>query len=207
MKKKLVATVLAISMLTLTLAGCGASKDTPAQDNAAPAAEEAEPAGEETEQEAAAAENGATDEIYIPLIALGYSHQFWQAVKSGADQAAADYGVKITFEGPEQETMVDKQVDMLKTVVQNNPDAICMAAIDEESVNSILQEQKDGGIPIVGFDAGVGDIANVTCSVDNEGAGALAADHAAELLGGSGKIAVLGHSETTTDAVARVVGF
>ncbi|MFT6683747.1 MAG: ribose transport system substrate-binding protein, partial [Loktanella salsilacus] len=52
-------------------------------------------------------------DIYIPLISKGFQHQFWQAVKSGADQAAAEFGVRITFEGPDNETMVDRQIDML----------------------------------------------------------------------------------------------
>ncbi|MCS6456966.1 BMP family ABC transporter substrate-binding protein, partial [Burkholderia thailandensis] len=30
-------------------------------------------------------------EAYIPLISKGFQHQFWQAVKSGAVQAAKDY--------------------------------------------------------------------------------------------------------------------
>ena len=28
----------------------------------------------------------AADEIYIPLVSKGFQHQFWQAVKQGADQ-------------------------------------------------------------------------------------------------------------------------
>ena len=46
---------------------------------------------------------------YIPLISKGFQHQFWQAVKQGAEQAAKVYNVTITFEGPESESMVDKQ--------------------------------------------------------------------------------------------------
>ena len=36
-------------------------------------------------------------EAYIPLISKGFQHQFWQAVKAGAMQAAKDYKVKVTF--------------------------------------------------------------------------------------------------------------
>jgi ribose transport system substrate-binding protein len=52
-------------------------------------------------------------EVYVPLISKGFQHQFWQAVKAGADQAGKDLKVKVTFEGPETEAMVDKQIDML----------------------------------------------------------------------------------------------
>src|ERR1700732_1919150 len=53
------------------------------------------------------------DEAYIPVISKGFQHQFWQAVKAGAEQAAKVQNVRITFEGPETEAMVDKQIDML----------------------------------------------------------------------------------------------
>lgn len=177
--KKFLALMLAIVMV-LSMVACGA-KDDAAKDDGKP---------------------------YVAMIALGYGHQFWQAVKQGAEQAAEEYGVTITFEGPEQETMVDKQVDMLKTAIQNKPDAICMAAIDIESVTAILNEQKAAGIPVIGFDAGLGDeLPQVTVSCNNEEAGKLAAQNAAELLNGEGKIAIMGHSETAPDAIARVEGF
>lgn len=179
--KKFLALMLAVLMV-LSMAACGAQ-----------------------DADDAASEN---DKPYVAMIALGYGHQFWQAVKQGAEQAAEEYGVTITFEGPEQETMVDKQVDMLKTAIQNKPDAICMAAIDIESVTAILNEQKAAGIPIIGFDAGLGDeLPQVTVSCNNAEAGKLAAQNAAELLGGEGKIAIMGHSETAPDAIARVEGF
>ncbi len=56
-------------------------------------------------------------EVYIPLVSKGFQHQFWQAVKSGAEQAAKDFKVKVTFEGPETEAMVDKQIDMLSAAL------------------------------------------------------------------------------------------
>ena len=178
--KKFLALLLAVLMI-LSMAACGA--------------QDAQEAPED-------------DKPYVAMIALGYGHQFWQAVKQGAEQAAEEYGVTITFEGPEQETMVDKQVDMLKTAIQNKPDAICMAAIDIASVTDILNEQKAAGVPVIGFDAGLGDeLPQVTVSCNNEEAGKLAAQNAAELLNGEGKIAIMGHSETAPDAIARVEGF
>ena len=63
----------------------------------------------------------AQQEIYIPLISKGFQHQFWQAVRQGAEQAAKDYKVKITYEGPETEQQVDKQIDMLSAALAKNP--------------------------------------------------------------------------------------
>ena len=41
------------------------------------------------------------DEPYIPLISKGFQHQFWQAVKAGAEQSAKAQNVRISFEGPD----------------------------------------------------------------------------------------------------------
>ena len=43
-------------------------------------------------------------------------------MKAGAEQAAKDYKVKVTFEGPETETMVDKQIDMLSAALAKKPE-------------------------------------------------------------------------------------
>ena len=144
---------------------------------------------------------------YIPVIALGFQHQFWQAVKMGAEQAAADYDVFITFDGPEAETMVDKQVDMMKTALGKNPVGLAMAAIDPEAIRTDLESAKAKGLKVVGFDAGVGDMGDVHCSTDNYGAAVIAAENAARLLGEQGKIGIVGHSQTMVDAVKRVDGF
>jgi ABC-type sugar transport system substrate-binding protein len=97
----------------------------------------------------------AQDEIYIPLISKGFQHQFWQAVKSGADQAAEEFGVRITFEGPDNETMVDRQIDMLAAALANKPAAIAFAALDSQAAIPLLRQASEVGIPIIAFDSGV----------------------------------------------------
>ncbi|MGI6696569.1 MAG: ABC transporter substrate-binding protein [Christensenellales bacterium] len=145
---------------------------------------------------------------FVPVLPLGVAHQFWQAVKSGAEQAAEEYGVEIVFDGPEEETMVDKQVDILRANLANEKlGAVVMAAIDIESVRDLLEGVKAKGMPVVGFDAGVGPVADAHCSTSNYAAGELAAENAIRLMGKEGKIGVVGHSQTVVDAVARVEGF
>ncbi len=145
---------------------------------------------------------------FVPVLPLGVAHQFWQAVKAGAEQAAAEYGVEIVFDGPQEETMVDKQVDILRAnLARENLVAVTMAAIDIESVRVLLEDVKAKGIPVVGFDAGVGPVADAHCSTSNYAAGELAAENAIRLMGKEGKIAIVGHSQTVVDAVARVRGF
>ncbi|MBN2047220.1 MAG: ABC transporter substrate-binding protein [Anaerolineaceae bacterium] len=154
------------------------------------------------------AEDEKTGGYYIPVISKGFQHQFWQAVKLGAENAAKDYDVEITFEGPESEAMVDKQVEMFQTALDKNPDAICLAALDSKALIPQLEAAQAAGIPVLGFDSGVeSDIIVTTAATDNVAAAALAADKMAELIGGSGKVAVIVHDQTSRTGIDRRDGF
>ncbi|MCV6603154.1 MAG: ABC transporter substrate-binding protein [Cohaesibacter sp.] len=150
----------------------------------------------------------AADKIYIPLVSKGFQHQFWQAVKAGADKAAGEFGVEITFEGPDNETMVDRQIDMLAAALAKKPTAIGFAALDSQAAIPLLRQAKEAGIPVIAFDSGVdSDIPLATASTDNVAAAALAADKMAELIGGKGKVAVVAHDQTSRTGIDRRDGF
>ncbi|MCB0050662.1 MAG: substrate-binding domain-containing protein, partial [Caldilinea sp.] len=179
---------------------------------AAPVAPAAPAGGEEAAAtEAAPAEAAADDAAakpYIPVISKGFQHQFWQAVKLGSEQAAADYNVDITFEGPATEAEVDRQIEMLTAALAKNPAAICLAALDTQAAIPLLEEAQAKGIPVVGFDSGVdSDIPVATASTDNIAAAALAADKMAELIGSEGQVAVLVHDQTSRTGIDRRDGF
>jgi ribose transport system substrate-binding protein len=149
-----------------------------------------------------------TQEVYIPLVSKGFQHQFWQAVKSGAEQAAKDYKVKVTFEGPETEAMVDKQIDMLSAALAKKPQAIGFAALDSQAAIPLLKKAQAAKIPVVAFDSGVdSDIPVTTTTTDNKAAAALAADKMAELIGKSGEVALVVHDQTSRTGVDRRDGF
>lgn len=200
--KKVLSMILVLMMAATMFVGCG-------QKEAAPAAEatteEAAPAETTTE---AAAPAESTEAIYIPVISKGFQHQFWQAVKAGAEQAAVDYGVEITFEGPETEAMVDKQIEMIEAAMAKNPSAICLAALDSQAVIPLLQRAQEAGIPVIGFDSGVdSDIPVATAATDNVAAAAAAADKMAEAIGGKGQVAVIVHDQTSRTGIDRRDGF
>lgn len=150
----------------------------------------------------------AQDKLYIPLISKGFQHQFWQAVKAGADKAAADLGVEVSFEGPDTEAQVDKQMDMLAAALAKKPAAIGFAALDSQAAIPLLRQAQEAGIPVIAFDSGVdSDIPVATASTDNLAAAGLAADKMAELIGGSGKVALVVHDQTSRTGVDRRDGF
>lgn len=188
--KKIMAIALSAIMSTALFAGCSTGGGNGTNPSSSPQA------------------GGNSDKPYIAVIAKGFQHQFWQSVKAGAEQAAADYGVTITFEGPDTEAQIDKQVDMLNNALAKKPVAICLAALDSKAVINSLEKAKNENIPVVGFDSGVdSDIVVATAATDNKAAAAAAADKMAEAIGKSGKIAMVVHDQTSTTGIERRDGF
>lgn len=147
-------------------------------------------------------------ETYFPIIAKGFSHQFWQAVKAGAEEAAARNGVSITFEGPNTEAEIDKQTDILNAAIAKAPQGLGFAALDSQAQVPALKKAADAGIPIVAFDSGVdSDLPLTTCTTDNVAAAAAAADGLAKAIGESGKVAAVIHDQTSATGIGRHDGF
>jgi ribose transport system substrate-binding protein len=197
---KKISLIVVSAMLLGMLAACVAPAPAPAQPAATQAAAPAA-----TKAPAAAA---PAAKPYIPVISKGFQHQFWQSVKAGSEQAAKELNVDITFEGPETEAQVDKQMEMLQTAINKKPGAICFAAVDSKAAIPLLEKAKAANIPIIGFDSGVdSDIPATTASTDNIAAAAAAADHMATLIGSSGKVAIIAHDQTSRTGIDRVKGF
>ena len=178
--KKLIALLLALVMV-LALAAC-AAKTEPAKTETTT---EATTTTEETTTEEAPAEETPAAEttgekMYIPVMAKGFQHQFWQAVAAGSAAAAEDYNVDIYFDGPASETEIDAQVNMVKNELAKNPKAMALAALSTDAVTEILEECAEKNIPVIGFDSGVpGDTTGAvkaTACTNNESAAAIAAE-------------------------------
>ena len=171
--KKILALLLAMVMV-LALAACGGG-DKPA-DSKDPAPSTSDPAPGTSDP----APSTDGERMYIPVMAKGFQHQFWVAVKTGADAAAKDYDVDIYFNGPASETEIDAQVNMVKGEMAKNPKALALAALSTDAVKEILEEGASKNIPVIGFDSGVPDdtsgAVKATAATNNEAAAALAAE-------------------------------
>jgi ribose transport system substrate-binding protein len=128
----------------------------------------------------------APAKIYIPVISKGFQHQFWQTVKMGAEAAAKQYNVEITFEGPPTEADIQPQVQMLVNAMAKNPSAIALAALDTNSVMDQLNQAVQKKIPIIGFDSGVPNAPKgaiyATAATDSYAAAGLAAQKMFEVI-------------------------
>ena len=157
---------------------------------------------------ASAGGGGGGEEPYIAIVSKGFQHQFWQAVKQGAEEEAKAKGAKITFEGPPTEQDIEQQVTMLTNALQQKPDAIGFAALDSKASAPLMDQAKAQNIPVVAFDSGVdSDVPVTTASTDNKAAAAEAAKHLSDLIGGKGKVAVIVHDQTSRSGIDRRDGF
>lgn len=160
--------------------------------------------------------NAADKTLKIELISKGETHQFWQAVKKGAEQQAAKMNATIHFQGPANETMIDKQLEMLDAAIALKPDAIGYAALGTTQSVTHLKAANKAGIPVYMFDTAAScpgalgtesDCALGVAYTDSKAAGKLAADKMAALVGSAGKVLVVGHSQTNQTGIDRRDGF
>lgn len=176
MKRKL-ALFMALAIIMSVFAACGNGNN---EESSSPSAEQSVQESTNSTDDNTNDSSTADEDIYIAVISKGFQHQFWQIVYSGAQAAADEYGIEMTFEGPASESDISDQVDMLNAALSKNPNALCLAALDTDSVNSQLEECITKGVPVIGFDSGVPDAPEgsimSTASTDNYAAGELAAE-------------------------------
>lgn len=213
--KKILATVLSAVLMASLLTGCGSK---PAKDSGE--TKKSETKVEEKKSEAKVeekTETPATDEhMHIDVIAKGFQHQFWKAVELGTKKAAEEFGVEVTFQGPEGEGAIAQQVEYLNAAIAKNPKAICLAALDTEASLDSIKTAQDAGIPIIGFDSGVPNAPEGAikgnASTDNYAAGALAADEMFKIIkdkvaAGNVRIGVVSQEANSQSIVQRTQGF
>lgn len=193
MKKRLLGLMLCVSMMGTVLVGCNSK-----------------PVG-----------GGATsgeESTYVYLVSKGFQHQFWQAVKQGAEEKAKELGAKIEFVGPNTESDIADQVQMLNNAINLKPDAIGLAALSTEAALEAIKTAKDAGIPIIGFDSGVPGAPEgavfANASTDNYKAGELAAENTYPLIKDKiasattpVRIGVMNQDATSESIVNRGSGF
>ena len=100
---------------------------------------------------------GTTEEKpYVALISKGFRHQFWQAVKDGAEQAGEEFNITVTFEGAQEEGNVEQQIQLLQTTLDKHPNAIGVErdrasfdTLSDRSLNDVITELPGSDDPIL----------------------------------------------------------
>ena len=156
---------------------------------AAFAAEEKEDAATEESADSTAAEyptaqfDGlkANEAYEFPMMVKSFQSTYWDAAQEGMKKASEELGVTYKAQGPNSESDIADQVNMINTAIASNPVGLGLAACDTSSVTDALKTCAEKGIPVVTFDTGIADApeGSVVCEVctDNNQAGAVAAEN------------------------------
>ncbi len=149
-----------------------------------------------------------TDEIAV--IVKSANSTFWQNVKKGAETAGKDLGGKyrVTFQGPESETAIDVQVNMVENAVNRSVAGIVLAASDPVALVPAVKKAYEAGIPVVMIDSGINNdkYYQSFLATDNRAAGKLAAEKLLAKVK-SGKVAVMSFTQGAASAIERTGGF
>ncbi len=213
--KKVLAACLSAVFAIASLTACGGGAQTTTEATTTAAAASSEAAGSEATTTAAAASG---EKMHIDVIAKGFQHQFWKAVEQGAQQAATEFNVDVTFQGPDSESNIAQQIEYLDAAIAKKPAAIALAALDTKASIASIQSAQDAGIPIIGFDSGVPDAPEgaikANASTDNTAAGELAAEELYKLIEdkissatGPVRIGVVAQESNSQSIVSRTKGF
>ncbi|WP_373559207.1 multiple monosaccharide ABC transporter substrate-binding protein [Streptomyces sp. SA15] len=154
------AAIAASASLALTLSACGQS-------------------GEGGSEEGSGSSEGATIGIAMPT----KSSERWIADGKNveADLKSKGYKTKLVY----GEDDPDQQVSQVENLITQGVKALIIAAIDNKSMNNVLQQAKDADIPVISYDRLILGTENVDyyASFDNEKVGELQGNYIVEKLG------------------------
>lgn len=156
---------------------------------------------------------------HIAVVVMNPKVSYWKAVEKGIKQAVADLNEKLgytgvdkifyTYEGPDDDKAAEAQINIIDAVLAENPQALCIAAIDMNSCEAQLETAQENGIPVIILDSGVksDELVYTICETDNYSAGVEAAKKLSEKVGDSGKIQIVAHIQNAETSSERELGF
>ena len=153
--------------------------------------------------------SGKSGQLSIAVIPKGTTHIYWKSVEAGANKAASELGVKVTFIGPQREDDRSQQIDLVTNQALQN-DAIVLAPLDAVALRDSVKNVAEKGKTVVIIDSGLADSGKFITSyvaTDNREGGRIAARRLSELLSGKGKVAVLRYMQGSASTEQREEGF
>ena len=163
MKKKILAMLLACSMLAMGMVGCGGKEEA-----AAPA-----PA-ETTEEAAETAEEGPVVAYSCHNLSEAYCGALSDAIKAGVEELGGTYSVT------DANNNSTTQINDISDLVAKQIDVLVVTPYDSESLGGVLKEVQEAGIKVICVDSSVceADLGLVDCVItsDNYTAGVTMAE-------------------------------
>ncbi|MBZ4645575.1 MAG: ribose transport system substrate-binding protein [Petroclostridium sp.] len=146
--------------------------------------------------------------VYMIVKSSDPNNEFWQIVRMGAETAAKEFNGDLVFTGPQSETNIQGQIDILADAIQKKPAAIVLAAADYKAVTPMAEKAVKEKIPLITIDSEIDSkAAKSFIATDNITAAEAIGEKLAQLINRKGKVAIVSHIQGTTTAMEREKGF
>ena len=146
----------------------------------------------------------------IALITMDSIDQHWVTLNEGAQKAAEELGVTVTFMAPNTKDDA-QQIEQVNNAVAGGYQAIIVAANGPDAISSALKEATAQGVKLIYVDSPANVEAEATFSTDNTAAGKTAGETMlADLTQRgvtTGKIGIINVNAATASCVMREEGF
>ena len=153
-----------------------------------------------------AAEPAATGDLTIAVVTHGEGGSFWAVHKRGAEQAAEDLGVQLSYQ--ESNNQPEVQAQLVETAISQGVNGLAVSVPNPDALAAPIQAAVDAGIPVVTLNSGVDVFAELgalthvgqTERIAGEGAGERLAEEA------SGKLLCVLHEQGNVGLQERCEG-
>ena len=130
--------------------------------------------------------------VIIPKVVHPWFDEVHEGAKTQAEFLEKQLGIKITIEYCAPATAeVAAQIRLLEKAVAAQPDGIAVDPLDLIGHMHVLAEIKELGIPLIVFDSPPPETGIPSVGNNFTEQGAIAAERLVQLLGASGKVAVM----------------
>jgi rhamnose transport system permease protein len=138
--------------------------------------------------------------ITVAMMPKSKGNAYFIACKKGADEAAAELGINLIWDGP-TDTDPAKQNEVVETWITRQVDVIAVAVENGEGLASVLRKARQRGITVVTWDADTEPDARdfFVNQATSQGIGNALMDEAARVLEGKGEFAVITASLTASN--------
>lgn len=109
-------------------------------------------------QQTSAGNAGEGGKITVGMAMIDYTNASFVGMKTGADKAAADYGIDLIWKGCDGN--LDTQIDQIRGFVQQGVDVIMIDSVDVAGLVSVVNEATDAGVDVLAIGSPIDGTAN-----------------------------------------------
>lgn len=144
----------------------------------------------------------------IGVVPKGTSHLFWQTVHAGAIKAGREFGYRIEWNAPALEIDSSRQIGIVESMVNRRLAGIALAPVDRQALSAVVERASKANVPVAIFDSAIETPSILTyVATNNAEGGRMAARRIGELIGGKGKVAIIGFMPGSASTMEREDGF